>query len=277
VFHQLAASPIGRTLLMPYRYWTARRYLQPDRKRLRKWALTSREHTNFTYDLADLNVRYLACFVAEITGCPVVEIDGYLAELGADTALRDHIREATRRSPFRHLADDEPRFGRRAGWYAIARAVKPSVIVETGVDKGLGACVLSAALLKNAADGHGGRYFGTDINPRAGYLLGDRYATVGQVLVGDSIESLQQLGETVDMFINDSDHSAAYEGREYETIESKLSERGIVIGDNAHTNDELLKFAARTNRTFLFFAEDPKDHWYPGGGIGAAFTRSDHA
>jgi predicted O-methyltransferase YrrM len=155
--------------------------------------------------------------------------------------------------------------------------VKPSVIVETGVDKGLGACVLAAALLKNADDGHRGRYYGTDINPRAGYLLTDRYATVAEILVGDSIGSLQQLGETIDVFINDSDHSAAYEGREYATIESMLSERGIVIGDNAHANDELLKFAARTGRTFLYFAENPKDHWYPGGGIGAAFTRSDHA
>jgi Methyltransferase domain len=268
----MTATRIGRTLLIPYRYWTARRYLQPDQKLLRKWALTSREHTNFTYDLTDLNMRYLACFVAEITGCPVAEIDAYLAELSADAALRDHIREAARRSPFRHLADDEPRFGRRAGWYAIVRAVKPSVIVETGVDKGLGACVLTAALLRNAAEGHGGHYFGTDINPRAGYLFDDEYATVGELLIGDSIASLRQLEETIDLFINDSDHSVDYERREYETIEPRLGERAIVIGDNAHTNDELLQFAARTSRHFLFFAEDPKDHWYPGGGIGAAFS-----
>ena len=62
-------------------------------------------------------------------------------------------------------------FGRRLGWYAIARATKPKVIVETGVERGHGSVLLCSAILHNAIEGFPGRYFGTDIDPSAGWLL----------------------------------------------------------------------------------------------------------
>jgi cephalosporin hydroxylase len=109
-------------------------------------------------------------------------------------------------------------------WYAIVRAIKPEVVVETGVDQGMGAVVLCAALKRNASEGHPGQYFGTDINPRAGYFLKGEYAKFGKVLHGDSLKSLETL-EKIDLFINDSDHSASYERAEYELIRSKLTPR----------------------------------------------------
>ena len=75
----------------------------------------------------------------------------------------------------------------------------------------------------------------------------------------------------MDLFINDSDHSAEYEAREYHTIASKLSDRAVILGDNAHATTSLYDFAMRTNRRFLFFKEEPKGHWYRGAGIGSAF------
>jgi hypothetical protein len=54
-------------------------------------------------------------------------------------------------------------------------------------------------------------------------------------------------------------------------VGGKLARDGVVIGDNAHCTTELLEFAEKTGRRFLFFREEPKDHWYPGAGIGAAF------
>lgn len=98
---------------------------------------------------------------------------------------------------------------RRLGWYAFARALKPEAIVETGVEKGLGACVLTKALTENAKEGHPGRYFGTDIDTNAGYLFRPPNTDVGEILYGG----------------------------------------------------------------FLFFAERPRDHWYPGAGIGIAFRK----
>ncbi len=143
--------------------------------------------------------------------------------------------------------------------------------METGVDKGLGSILLCSALLRNNDEGYPGYYYGTDINPEAGYLLVGKYKQFGKLLIGDSIESLIKLDFKIDLFINDSDHSGEYEYKEYQTILSKLSEDAIILGDNAHITDKLSKFSMENNRKFLFWKEIPKGHWYPGAGIGISF------
>jgi predicted O-methyltransferase YrrM len=239
-----------------------------------RWLLHSRETTNFTYDLTPLNKRYLASVIALIVGKPHEDIQAYIDELDADDDLKRHISALTANSGFRFVSDQESKFSRRIGWYAIARAIKPKVIVETGVDKGLGSCILTAALMRNKAEGYAGYYYGTDINPEAGWLLSGRYSEFGRILIGDSIASLKDLDARVDLFINDSAHSADYEEREYQTIVDRLSEDAIILGDNSHCTDKLFKFAQTTGRHFLFFAEKPYQHWYSGGGIGIAFHKS---
>jgi predicted O-methyltransferase YrrM len=149
--------------------------------------------------------------------------------------------------------------------------MKPKVVVETGVDKGLGSVVLCAALLRNRNDGEPGRYYGTDLNPAAGYLLSGKYAETGEILYGDSIESLRALGDPIDLFINDSDHSAEYEAAEYETIKDNLSPSAVILGDNSHVTDKLFQFSRHNGRQFIFWEEEPINHWYPGGGIGFSF------
>lgn len=47
-----------------------------------------------------------------------------------------------------------------------------------------------------------------------------------------------------------------------------LTETGLILGDNSHATDKLLKFSLSTGRKLLFWKEEPLDHWYPGGGIG---------
>ena len=64
----------------------------------------------------------------------------------------------------------------------------------------------------------------------------------------------------MDIFINDSDHLAENERREYETVEGKLTSDAIILGDNAHRTDELLNFAVGTGRQFVFFQEKPLNH-----------------
>jgi predicted O-methyltransferase YrrM len=266
----LRTSTLGRVLLIPYRFVIALSYYRKPFKRIFPWLLRSREFTNFAYDLDDANKEYLACFVSVVTGAELAAVKRYLAEIEGDAELRTHIRRLTESSG-RKDADAEAVYGRRIGWYAIVRAKKPRVVVETGVDKGLGSCVITAALMKNAAEGYPGRHYGTDINPQAGYLFKDPYSRYGEILYGDSITSLSRLTERIDLFVNDSDHSADYEMREYECVREKLTEDAVIIGDNAHCTRKLLDFAAQTHRRFLFFQEKPKAHWYPGGGIGVAF------
>ena len=233
-----------------------------------KWLFRSKETTNHTYYLKESNIRHLACLISEVLEIDYPTIMGYFAELESNDELKAHIAATTAQSDRSKMADTEARFGRRIGWYAITRALKPGVIIETGVDKGLGACILTSALMKNRDEGYEGRYFGTDINPAAGYLLTGKYADFGEILYGDSIESLKDFDGPVDLFVNDSDHSAEYERREYVVVKEKLSESAIILGDNSDITDELLNFSLATGRRFVFFSEEPVQHWYPGGGIG---------
>jgi hypothetical protein len=236
------------------------------------WLFKSKETTNYTYDLTKRNLAHLASFVAVTARCSFEEAESYIGELLADSELAEHVVRRTRESGEGFKSDPVARFGRRLGWYAYVRAVKPRVVVETGIDKGLGSCVLAAAILRNRAEGFAGQHYGTDIDPRAGYLLAGKYGEAGKVLYGDSIETLKSLDVEIDLFINDSDHSAEYEGREYQTIAARLSANAIILGDNAHATDELMEFARRTGRKFLFFREDTGGFWFPGSGIGVAYT-----
>jgi hypothetical protein len=235
------------------------------------WLSNSRETSNFTYDLTQRNMEHLAELLAVVLRMPAADIAGYIRELGDDQALKETIVARVKLRGTHGGYDPVARFGRRIGWYALVRATKPRLVVETGVEKGLGAMVLCAALMRNAQEGFDGRYLGTDIDPGAGGLFCGPYNAMGKILYGDSIESLSGLDATIDLFINDSDHSAEYEGREYRVVGPKLAERAIIIGDNAHVTDELLKYSRETGRQFLFFSEEPAKHWYLGAGIGLSY------
>jgi len=267
----LKTTKTGSVLATPYRFTLAAGYHVPQLLRAASWSVHSRELTNFTYDLTRANIDYLAHTIATVTGAGYEQARRYMDELDHDEAAKNHVVERTRSGPEKHYADARCSFGRRLGWYAIARITKPKVVVETGVDKGLGSVALCAALLRNRDEGFTGKYFGTDINPSAGFLLDGPYREVGRILYGDSIESLRTLNR-IDLFISDSEHSADYEGREYETIAAKMTPGAIVLGDNAHITSELSRFSARHGRRFLFFKEQPENHWYPGGGIGISYV-----
>ena len=249
----------------------ARNYFRPQFKQLNRWLAESNEDTNFTYDLESTNQNYLAAFVAHIVERPLDDVLGYFHEILSDEKLAAHIADRTRQASIGN-ADATARFGRRIGWYAFVRAAKPKIVVETGIDKGLGSCVLSAALMRNASESQPGKYYGTDIDPHAGWLFSAPYTDYGEILYGDSLESLAKLDGSIDLFINDSDHSSDYERREYESIVEKLSPKAILIGDNAHVSGELFDFACRSGRRFLYFQEKPADHWYPGAGLGCAYA-----
>jgi hypothetical protein len=266
---------LGPVFLHGYRTMLAARYLGStfagSSRAAASWLVGSREHTNFTYAITPLSREYIAAAVAVVVGKSFADVIGAFDEVENDRQLRDHIIQAVQNSPDGGLSDRDARFGRRLAWYAVVRLTKPRTVVETGVDKGLGSCLLAAALLRNAAEGHDGQYFGTDINPAAGFLLSGPYASRGTILFGDSLASLRKFDRPIDVFINDSDHSADYEAEEYEVVESKLAPGAIVIGDNCERTDRLLRHAERTGRRFIFVREESLRHIDPGTGVGFAF------
>lgn len=237
-----------------------------------RWLVTSREHHNYTYDLTSINRVHLAWFVAQVCDVPVAQVRDWFAEIEGDDALRDHIRAATAASARRGLADRRVRYARRIGWYAMVRARRPARVLETGVDKGLGTCVLAAALLRNAAEGHPGRVTSVDINPEAGYLARTLpWSEVVDLVIGDSLATISALTTPVDLFLHDSDHAAAHERAELRAVSGKLAPGGLLLTDNVTATNVLAKHAEATGRRFLAWTERPARHWYPGDGIGAAW------
>jgi hypothetical protein len=231
-----------------------------------RWLLYSREHTNFTYDLTPLNREHLAWWIAGIAGVPVAQIRGYMSELDTDEVFKDHIAAATRDSSRRGIADAAPRPGRRLGWYALIRCLRPEHVVETGTDKGLGSCVAAAALLRNGS----GRLTTVDVNPEAGLLIGRPYSDVTELHIGESVDLLRELNSPVGMFFQDSWSTFEHELAELDAVTPHLMDLAVVLNGRRGT-DSLARWAERTDRRFLYFHAHPKDHWYPGDGIGAAW------
>lgn len=278
--HMIKIAALKKTIAKPFpflriprRVFHATLYYNKRYLQIIKWGFNSNEGGNYTYDLTKSNMLYLAHIVSLASGVRLEQIQCYIDEACNDKMLKDHIILETKRSSLSTYADLRVSFGRRLGWYAFTRALRPQVIVETGIDKGMGSVLLCSALLRNKGEGFEGRYYGTDINPDAGYLLSSPYSEVGEVLYGDSIESLRKFKQNIDLFINDSDHSPEYEKEEYLTIEKKLAPNAYILGDNSHVSNELADFSTETGRSFLFFKEEPRNHWYPGAGIGISFRK----
>jgi hypothetical protein len=236
------------------------------------WLNQRTETDNFYYSLTEENKNYLASTIAAVTRADVQEVQRFLNEIENNDQLETKIKSVLLSET--HLRDSQAGLGRRVGWYAFIRVTKPRIVVETGVHHGVGALVILEALKRNHQEfGIVGKYYGTDINPRAGILIEGVPPESGEILYGDSLESLKNLDETIDLFINDSDHSSEYEAREYAAIHDKLSKNAIILGDNSHVTPKLQEYSVSRNRNFLFFSEKPKGHWYPGGGIGISYPK----
>lgn len=264
---RIATSPIARGAAVPKRLKIVMRYDARLIGRSIDWLVHSRETTNFTYDLDSLNRDQLCWFVSAVTGADIAQVRTWIRELEEDDHLIGHLTERLSLNPIRGICAKEPHWARRLGWYALVRAAQPDHVVETGTHLGLGSCVIAAALLRN---GHG-RLTTIDIDPEAGYLIGEPWMKVIDRRTGDSVNVLAALSD-VDMFLHDSLHTHDYETRELSAVEPNLHGDAIVLSDNSHESSALSDWAERSRRHYLFFKEQPLDHWCPGDGIGAAWA-----
>jgi hypothetical protein len=264
---RIAASPIARGAAVPLRTMLVMRHDAQVIGRSIEWLVHGRETTNFTYDLDPLNAEQLCWFVSAVTGAQVARVRAWVAELADDSDLAAHVTGRLASNPRRGICAREPHWARRAGWYALVRATQPDHVVETGTHLGLGSCAIAAALLRN---GHG-RLTTIDIDAEAGYLIGEPWSTVIDRRTGSSTDALKELTD-VGMFLHDSLHTYEYETSELSAVEPNLREDAIVLSDNAQQSSALPDWAERSGRSYLFFKEQPAGHWWPGDGIGAAWT-----
>jgi hypothetical protein len=240
-----------------------RMYGAPVRRHLRYLAVGA-EIDNFTYELA--NEGDLADFLVRVFDIDRQRAVDLLQEAKRDELLARRLAAATRR---RWWTKSSPPFGRRLGWYAIVRLVKPELVVETGIHDGLGSLILVRALERNAEEGVHGRLVGFDIYPRAGWIVGDsplyrRVIEPTETALARELDAGPPLG----VFIHDTLHTYEHERFELETAADRLVPGGVLISDNAHASTALEDVCEARGLRYDFFGERPLDHFSPGAGIG---------
>lgn len=253
-------------ILIVSRYGTSIRWLltRP------RFLFSNRELSNFTYDLD--NETELVHFVSDTLQRSLEEIAAYAGELTSDQELVDAIVAEDERHSVR------PRFARRLGWYCIVRAMRPRFVVETGTHDGLGTSVLARAVERNGDEGFPGTVMTFDTNENAGRLVPRRLRHLVEFHTGDSRATLDEAlsGREIGCFLHDSLHTYEHERFELETALRHAASAFVLISDNAHASSALSDVCQNIGATYSFFREQPKNHFYPGAGIGVCIA-ADHA
>jgi Methyltransferase domain len=230
------------------------------------FVLTAPEPDNFTYEIS--NEAELADWVQAVSGRDSELVQRMLAEPAQDAVLGERLRAATRRRWWWSKA--EPPFGRRRGWYALVRLLAPELVIEAGVHDGLGSLLLLRALERNAEDGDDGRLVSFDVNPAAGWLVGqDPRWELRIESSRTGLPAVLDRGRPVGMFIHDSLHTYEHELWELRTVAARLAPGGVLLSDNAHATPALADCCQEFGLIHHVFVERSADHFYRGGAVGA--------
>jgi predicted O-methyltransferase YrrM len=178
---------------------------------------------------------------------PCAELLRYRRELTGDREFQEHLQRCRR--------DVHYIMPEAAELYAIVRAAKPLVVVETGVASGLSSVHILRALdrngfgtlhsldLPNVQEGSvlpDGRTSGwivpESLRDRWKLQLGDTW-----VLLPELLQSLDRL----DLFLHDSDHSYEAMLFEFEQAYPKLEPGGLLLSDDTHLHAAWDDFCAK--------------------------------
>ncbi|MER7957766.1 class I SAM-dependent methyltransferase [Streptomyces sp. NPDC096030] len=267
---RIAASQLAHYAAFPGRLAKVARHNARVAKQTASWLVRSREYVHYTYDLEPLNMEHLAWFVSTVTGTRVDVVRGYLTEVRDDAELRRIIADGLAAGPRSAITDRVVRYGRRVGWYAIVRALRPEFVVETGTNRGMGSAVIAAAMMRNGR----GRLATVDIDDRSGELILPPYDRVIEHVVGDSLEFLASpvvRSRPIDLLFVDTGYTPEHERAELAAATPLLAPGAVVVATKTYCWPELSRWAEEQQREFLHFNEKPHDHWYRGVGIGASF------
>jgi hypothetical protein len=223
------------------------------------------ELDNFTYDLA--NEHELPAFVTGVTRSSPLEAAAHMFELKTDHVLRAELEAQTRG---RLEMKRRPEFGHRLAWYALARWLKPQLIVETGVQDGLGSIVLLRALERNSYEGAPGRLVSFDLLPGSGWLVSERFRANWELVIGSTFDTLPGAlaGRSVGMFVHDSLNTYECEQFEFGVAMKHADDRLLLISNRAAVGG-LRDVAKAHGLPYSEFHEQPL-HFYPGTPQGVA-------
>jgi Methyltransferase domain len=248
----------------------ARAYGAPFREHpldVARYVLWDPEVGDFSYELADEGE-----FVTRLAGAfdldPAV-LAGYVEETRTDPALTSELAERTRR---RLDMKRRPTFGPRIAWYALVRALKPRVVVETGIKHGLGSLILLVALRRNAEEGGEGRLISFDTDPFSGWVVPEDLRGGWQPVFASTFDAMESTlaGVEVDLFICDTPPSDEIESFEVGVALRHAAPGIVLIAGSGNRTTALRELVLEAGGVYSYLPERPRHAVYPGAGLGLA-------
>lgn len=148
--------------------------------------------------------------------------------------------------------------------YVVIRALKPNIIVETGVANGASSFYILLALKKN----NKGHLFSVDFpnldptsmipkNKEVGWLVPQILRERWTLILGKVEEKLTDLLDklgAIDVFYHDSLHTYEHMMFEFKTAWRKLIKGGLLISDNIDLNNAFIDFCKEVKASWIDLA-----------------------
>lgn len=210
---------------------------------------------NPRYTLQSLTHEVLATeerFLAGISGSSVAEIRRYLDEPFQNSEFYGHLRQSEYIFSEAQIASADFYAKKVVLQYALVRAAKPKVILETGVASGVSTAYLLLALKNNGQ----GTLNSIELGDTAylppgrapGWIVPEWLRDRWTMHIGDSRALLTPLAKQLaplDFYIHDSLHTYDHMKFEFEQAIPFLKSGGILIADDALWNPAFPEFAAK--------------------------------
>ena len=227
-----------------------------------KWIFFGREISNFSYEINNIDEILHTCQI--ITSSEIHKLKNILNEINFENSdLKDFFSDN-----FFNNYEKKNIFGRRLLWYILVRSLKPNLVIESGVDKGLGSALMIYAQYKNTQEekNKNFEYVGTDIIEKKNFLFNFKNSKfkMYKFIFEDTLKFLQNFKDKKKIiYISDAEHNYDFELKEFNLIKKNLIDNSVIISDN--NSGSLSSFSIKNNKKLIYFHEEPKNFWYGGG------------
>ncbi|MCW3056340.1 MAG: class SAM-dependent methyltransferase [Solirubrobacterales bacterium] len=224
------------------------------------YVLLDPETESYTYDLR--NEAEVIAELAVALGCAEAELAAYAQELHSDPELNELLARHTR---WRFDVKRRLPLGNRFAWYLMARALKPQVVVETGIYLGLGSLVLLRALERNRQDGSPGELLSFDTDPGAGSIVREHVRRDWHRYVGSTHDLLLPAleGRRVNLLFQDTPHTEENQRFEFSAALSHAAPHLVLVDDSGWA-PTLSSISAEHHGSYHRVQLRSRDHVYPG-------------
>jgi hypothetical protein len=191
-------------------------------------------------------------FLGEVTDCRARKIRRFLDEPFDDAEFAQHIRQ-TRDLHGRASISTADLYAKKVLiQYAIVRALKPELVVETGIANGVSSSYLLLAMEKNRK----GHLHSIEVDDShvllegrgPGWIVPEPLRIRWSIHMGPSeliLPNLLKVLPLLDIFVHDSLHTYAHMMLEFETAFPRLKPGGILLADDAMWNAAFPTFATK--------------------------------